>query len=54
MDRNEQPDGTNPYSLQQPWWLGNAQRLHVPLTLMTACVVVALLFFGVATCLATP
>jgi hypothetical protein len=42
MDQDDRPS-----SLQQPFWLGKAQRHHVLLKFITICVVVALLFLGV-------
>jgi hypothetical protein len=33
-----------PTSMQQPWWLGRAQRQHILIKFITIGVVVALLF----------
>ena len=35
-------------SVQQPWWLGKAHRHHILIKFITICVVIALLFLGVA------
>jgi hypothetical protein len=35
-----------PPSVEQPWWLGKAQRQHILVKFIIICVVVALLFVG--------
>jgi hypothetical protein len=45
---SEQSNGNGkPTSVQQPWWLGKAQRQHILIKFITVCVVVALLVVGV-------
>jgi hypothetical protein len=39
-------------SVQQPWWLGKAHRHHILIKFITICIVIALLFLGVAVYLA--
>jgi hypothetical protein len=51
-DRNEPNE--KPHSLQQPWWLGKAERTHVLRNFIIICVVIALLIVGVIILLSQP